>query len=131
MAVSSASSKNLEAIHQKVMKKIQNNKSLCQKGEEVIKTWQFEGRPIHAGQIKGTKILPNGNKQVRITTAYAGNTPTIATDTHVYSPSGELLNVYHGVRKPSGTLNYGNTPTEVTNIIKTEKSMNPELRYLS
>ena len=138
MAVSCVYPKNLEIIHQNVMKKIRNN-SLCRKGEEIIKVWRFDEQPIHAGQIKGIKILPNGNKQVRITTAYAGSTPTLALDTRVYSPSGELLKSYHGIRGAEATFtnkagevvkhipptkSYGNTASEIRKIIQQEKSLN-------
>lgn len=138
MLISSVLPKNIEVIHQKVMKKIQNS-SLCQKGEEVIRVWRFGDQPIHAGQIKGVKTLPNGNKQVRITTAYAGSNSTLALDTRVYSPSGELLKAYHGIRGTEATFtnkagevvkhipptrSYGNTAPEIREIIRQEKSLN-------
>lgn len=124
---------NVERIADRIMNKIKGLSKL-ETNETITKVWRFDGRPVHAGQIQGIKILPNGNKQIRVTTVYAGTTPSIATDTRVFSPSGELLNAYHGIRGAEKTIsptrNYGNTPSEVSEIIKLERSINPEVRYL-
>lgn len=50
----------------------------------------------YAGQIEYSKILPNGNKQTRLVTAYGGG--DIGMTTIVKSPDGEVLKAYAGVR---------------------------------
>jgi hypothetical protein len=87
--IKNESYRNIDEISKKIMNKIKNNSKL-KPDETITKVWRFDGRPVHAGQIQGVKILPNGNKQIRVTTVYAGTTPSIATDTRVFSPSGEL-----------------------------------------
>lgn len=138
------SNKFISNIHSQLMRKIKTPKS-CKNNEQIVKLWRFENKPVHAGQIQGTKILPNGNKQVRITTAYAGDSSQIALDTRVYSPSGELLKVYHGIRgtetkfiTPENELikhilptrAYANDAKGVAKIIRQEQKLNPEVKYL-
>jgi hypothetical protein len=132
------------AVHDKLMQKIAGNANLS-KNEAVITAWRFGNKPIHAGQIRGKKVLPNGNTQLRITTAYAGDSNMIATDTKVYSPSGELLKAYHGVRGAQVTCKnadgvvikatnetraYSSNPSEIAQIIRDERRMNPDVKYL-
>lgn len=72
------------------------NKTSLPKDMKLVKTWNFYNRPAHAGQIYTQKTLPNGNVQKRLTTVY-GNY-AIGLETSVYSPKGELLKAYAGVR---------------------------------
>jgi hypothetical protein len=132
------------AVHDKIMQKITGKINLA-KNESVITAWRFGNRPIHAGQICGKKVLPNGNTQIRITTAYAGDATTIATDTKVYSPSGELLKAYHGIRGNriactnedgvvtkviNETRAYSSEPNEIAQIVQNERRMNPDIKTL-
>jgi hypothetical protein len=126
------------------MQKITGEVKLA-KNEAVITAWRFGNKPAHAGQIRGKKVLPNGNTQIRITTAYAGDAKTIATDTKVYSPSGELLKAYHGIRGGRVTCEnadgvvtdvinetraYSSDPSEISQIVQNERKMNPEIKVL-
>lgn len=134
---------NLESISQKYLKKIQGKYSL-QEGEQLISKYSFNGQEAHAGQVLQRKVLPNGNKKVRTVTVYAGNGPEVAIDSKIYSPSGELLKAYHGIRgakteilakdgkqikEIQPTRAYANKPQEVNQIIKDELRMNPDLKY--
>lgn len=138
------SSEYIGNVWAKVMAKVKNTK-LCNPNakERVVHCWRFDGRPAHAGQVYGEKVLPNGNIQKRITTAYAGSEPTIAIDTRVYSPSGELLKAYHGIRGCEVTYKNGDkvihsiAPTraygggaDVAKLIQSERQLNPEIKAL-
>jgi hypothetical protein len=133
----------IEGIHKALMKKITGQTPLA-KNESVITAWKFGDNPAHAGQLMGKKTLPNGNIQTRVTTAYAGDSHMIATDTKVYSPSGELLKAYHGIRgahvdltDANGVLKkslnetsaYSSKPNEIAKIIQQERKMNPDVKY--
>jgi len=139
------SNKFISNIHSQIMRKVQNPK-LCKEGEQVITQWKFPGNDIaHAGQIQSTKILPNGNKQVRITTAYGGDASLISMDTRVFSPQGKLINAYHGIRgtemkylSPEGELvkhltptrAYANESKDIAKIIYQEQQFNPAIKYI-
>lgn len=66
------------------------------KNMQIVHTWSFGKNAPHAGQILQTKTLQNGNLQKRMVTVY-GNT-ALGLETAVYSPSGEFLKAYAGVR---------------------------------
>lgn len=133
----------IKAIHRALIKKITGQTPLA-KNESLITLWRFGDKPAHAGQLFGQKTLPNGNIQKRVTTAYAGDSHRIATDTKVYSPSGELLKTYHGIRgahmdltDANGVLKkslnetaaYSSQPREIARIIQDERRMNPDVKY--
>ena len=138
------SSNFVSSVHKKLMNKISKS-GFCKEGEKIVTLWRFDNRPPHAGQLQGCKILPNGNKQVRITTAYAGDAHVISTDTRIYSPEGELLKAYHGIRgaemkyvTPKNELikhilptqAYANDAEGVAKIIRLEQKLNPGVKYL-
>ena len=119
----------LEAISNKYLAMIRG-KSPLRKGEKVITAWKFGSQEAHAGQIMlAPKTLPNGNIQKRTITVYAGSNPPVALDTRIYTPNGELLKAYHGIRGES-TRAYGNTFEEAKKIIADELKLNPEVKYL-
>lgn len=69
------------------------------KQTSVAQAWKFfKRKQPHAGQIYNYKTLPNGNVQKRITTAYAGDKNALGIETAIYSPRGELLKAYAGIR---------------------------------
>ena len=65
-----------------------------------IKTWQI-GDKIIEGQVYNQKILKNGNIQKRIITLFRDT--KLGFETEVYSPDGELLKAYNGIRTTKGT----------------------------
>lgn len=133
----------MKSVYDKLMRKVQGTIPVTQ-GEKLVHVWRFEEKTPHAGQIYSKKILPNGNIQTRITTA-SGCNSTIATDTRVYSPSGELLKSYFGIRGPKSTITdkegkllkefeptrvYENNLNDVYKAIKKEQSFNPDFKSL-
>ena len=133
----------LKSVYDKSMRKVQGTIPVTQ-GEKLVHVWRFGEKTPHAGQIYSKKILPNGNIQTRITTA-SGCDSTIATDTSVYSPSGELLKSYFGIRGPKCTVTdkegkllkefeptrvYENNLNDVYKAIKKEQSFNPDFKSL-
>ena len=133
----------LKSVYDKLMRKVQGTIPVTQ-GEKLVHVWRFGEKTPHAGQIYSKKILPNGNIQTRITTA-SGCDSTIATDTRVYSPSGELLKSYFGIRGPKCTVTdkegkllkefeptrvYENNLNDVYKAIKKEQSFNPDFKSL-
>lgn len=134
---------HITSIHEKLMKKITGSQP-CEAGERIVHIWKFGNKPAHAGQIYGQKVLPNGNIQRRITTAYAGDANTIATDTRVYSPKGELLKAYYGVRGAKVSVQRANgeiekltdetrtfaTGKDVPAAIRNARTINPEMKSI-
>lgn len=133
----------MKSVYDKLMRKVQGTIPVTQ-GEKLVHVWRFGEKTPHAGQIYSKKILPNGNIQTRITTA-SGCDSTIATDTRVYSPSGELLKSYFGIRGPKSTITdkegkllkefeptrvYENNLNDVYKAIKKEQSFNPDFKSL-
>lgn len=133
----------MKSVYDKLMRKVQG-KVPAEPSERLIHVWRFGEKTPHAGQIYSKKILPNGNIQTRITTA-SGCDSTIATDTRVYSPSGELLKSYFGIRGPKCTVTdadgkllkeyeptrvYANNLNDVYKAIRNEQSMNPGFKSL-
>ncbi len=87
-------------INQKLMQYIKEEKRLPE-GAKIRYVWAHKDKTHlphrrYAGQIEYSKILPNGNKQTRLVTAYGDG--SIGMTTRVDSPSGELLKAYTGVR---------------------------------
>lgn len=134
---------HLKKIQNKLMDKIAG-KTACKEGENVVNRWLNADKTIRAGQISGTKILPNGNKQYRTTTVYTGIDPMIITDTRVFLPSGMLYRAYCGIRVPESivtnskgkvvqhikpTKKYENTGEGVQKLIKEQVEINPRFKY--
>jgi regulator of extracellular matrix RemA (YlzA/DUF370 family) len=134
-------------INKNILSKINNKRPLnVLKNEEVITAWRFgDNKPAHAGQILDRKILPNGNKKVRIATAYANESNPIGINTKIYSPSGELLKSYYGIRggkvvikDADGTIKqivqptyaFSSNPEEVYKIAQNERKFNPNIKTL-
>ena len=133
----------MKSVYDKLMRKVQD-KVPMQQSEKLVHVWRFGEKTPHAGQIYSKKVLPNGNVQIRITTA-SGCDSTVATDTRVYSPSGELLKSYFGIRGPKCTITdtegkllkeyeptrvYENNLNDVYKAIKKEQSFNPDFKSL-
>ena len=133
----------MKSVYDKLMRKVQD-KVPMQQNEKLVHVWRFGEKTPHAGQIYSKKVLPNGNVQIRITTA-SGCDSTVATDTRVYSPSGELLKSYFGIRGPKCTITdtegkllkeyeptrvYANNLNDVYKAIKNEQSFNPDFKSL-
>lgn len=90
------------------------------KGYNRIKTFDIGGKII-AGQVTDTKFLKNGNTQKRITTVYPSG--HLGLETKVYSPDGELLKAYAGIRTTSGTKQYTSaTKIPTAEILKMHQS---------
>ena len=87
------------AVYESLISKVKGHK-LLDKGEMLVHTWRFPDKPVHAGQILSQKILPNGNKKLRLVTAFA-NDGGLGLETITYSPSGELLEAYAGIHRNS------------------------------
>lgn len=90
----------VQSINKKVLSYLKNEKKLPQNAQ-VRKVWAENNKTnipskVYAGQVEYSKILPNGNKQTRLVTAYGDG--SISTTTTVKNPSGELLKAYTGVR---------------------------------
>lgn len=139
-----AEANQMKTVYDKLMSKVQG-KVRTQEGERIVHVWRFGDRTPHAGQVLSRKVLPNGNVQYRISTA-SGCDSTIAVDTRVYSPSGELLKSYFGIRGPKCTITdtegkvikeyeptrvYANRSQEVRKAISKEKSFNPDMQFLN
>lgn len=135
--------RQMKAVYDKLMNKITGRAQL-NKGERIAHVWRFGDRTPYAGQIYSKKVLPNGNIQERITTA-SGCDSTIAVDTKVYSPSGELLQSYFGIRGPKCTITdaegkvikeyeptsvFANNSQDVRKAIAKEQSINPDMQFL-
>lgn len=100
------------AVYNSAIRKVKGEK-LLSRGEKIVHQWRFNNRPVHAGQILSTKILPNGNKKVRLLTAFA-NDGALGLESVLYSPNGELLEAYAGIRRNStGTKAISGTMEEV------------------
>ena len=102
------------------------NRIPLKQGFKRVKTFDIGGKII-AGQIENSKTLHNGNLQKRITTVYPNG--HLGMETRIYSPSGELLKSYAGIRTSYGTKEYysGNAklvPSVVTNMHESEKLAN-------
>lgn len=79
-------------------------------GFRTIKKFDIGGKII-AGQVENSKQLKNGNFQKRITTIYPSG--HLGTETRIYSPDGELLKSYAGIRTTSGTKEYNSAKTKL------------------
>lgn len=92
------------SIWENAMSIVKGVKNLPKKSS-LVASWSFTGRNLpHAGQMYSCKTLPNGNIQKRIVTAYAGSSSSLGMETVVFSPKGELLKAYAGIRDgASGT----------------------------
>ncbi len=138
-----ADANHMKAVYDKLMRKVQGIIPV-QNGERIEHVWRFGDRTPHAGQIYSKKVLPNGNIQERIATA-SGCDSTIAVDTKVYSPSGELLQSYFGIRGPKCTITdaegkvikeyeptrvFANNPQDIRKAIAVERSINPDMKFL-
>ena len=133
----------MKSVYDKLMGKVQGRTPL-QQYERLVHVWRFGEKTPHAGQIYSRKILPNGNVRTRITTA-SGCDSIVAIDTRIYSPSGELLKSYFGIRGPKCTITdaenklikeyeptrvYANNLNDVYKAIRSEQSINPDFKSL-
>jgi len=96
---------------------------------KLLHLWKFYDRPPHAGQVLTVKTLPNGNIQKRITTAYGSE--VLGLETGVYSPKGELLKAYAGIRDcDSSTWCYASGIKEAKTLINKVYSNQPDAKRL-
>ena len=79
------------------------DKISLKQGYKKIKTFHIGGKVI-ASQVQNSKILRNGNVQKRITTLYPNS--HVGIETKIYTPDGELLKAYAGIRTSSGTKEF-------------------------
>lgn len=146
-----SSTSQVSSINEKIMQYIKGKKSLPN-GAKIRKLYAT-GENTHipsqryAGSIEYSKVLPNGNVQSRLVTAYGDG--SVGMTTKVSSPSGELLKAYTGVRERAwkavdpkteealkesqGTVRYfsGNAVDVKNEVIKNEGWMSPEYYFMA
>lgn len=92
-----------------------------------IKSWTI-GNKIVQGQLYNEKVLKNGNTQKRITTLFSdGN---LGLETGIYSPSGELLKSYVGIRTTSRTVPNIKSASDICKKYKLEDAIILPLPYI-
>ena len=129
---------------------IVNDTSVMSSSGEILKNcysliWQIKKENPAKGLMYSKQVLPNGNLKTNIMMSVK-NDATIITDTRVKTTKGKLLKAYFCIRGPKYTVTdsngevlreyeptklYANNIHDVRIAVTKEKSLNPEMKFLT